>query len=42
MLNLYKSDGATQIGEGIPITAVPEPMTIALLGLGGLFLRRRR
>jgi hypothetical protein len=23
------------------ITAVPEPMTIALLGLGGLFLRRR-
>lgn len=24
------------------ITAVPEPMTIALLGLGGLFLRRRK
>lgn len=25
-----------------PVTLVPEPMTIALLGLGGLFLLRRR
>jgi hypothetical protein len=25
-----------------PLTILPEPMTIALLGLGGLFLRRRR
>jgi hypothetical protein len=23
-------------------TGIPEPMTIALLGLGGLFLRRRK
>jgi hypothetical protein len=25
-----------------PVTIVPEPMTIMLLGLGGLFLRRRK
>ena len=29
-------------GGTTTVTAVPEPMTIALLGLGGLFLRRRR
>lgn len=29
-------------GPGAPITILPEPMTIALLGLGGLFLRRRK
>ena len=27
---------------GFDVTVIPEPMTIALLGLGGLFLRRRR
>lgn len=29
-------------GPGVTITQIPEPMTIALLGLGGLFLLRRR
>jgi hypothetical protein len=35
-----------QIGAWVPVDSVvihqPEPMTIALLGLGGLFLRRRK
>ena len=30
------------VAEGLTGDAVPEPMTIALLGLGGLFLRRRK
>jgi len=29
-------------GDSLAVTVVPEPMTIALLGLGGLFLRRRK
>ena len=40
-LNLYADDGATLLGSA-QVTVIPEPMTIALLGLGGLFLRRRR
>jgi hypothetical protein len=32
--------GAAPAGAGLPL--VPEPITIALLGLGGLFLRRRK
>jgi hypothetical protein len=31
-----------QLMDDIVLHVVPEPMTIALLGLGGLFLRRRR
>jgi len=29
-------------GGALEIHVVPEPITIALLGLGGLFLRRRK
>jgi hypothetical protein len=42
----YGSDGWHALLEGdlgdLTIHQVPEPMTIALLGLGGLLLRRRR
>lgn len=34
--------GFTGIQDSVTITVVPEPVTIALLGLGGLFLRRRK
>jgi hypothetical protein len=36
----YGGDDLTQFNEAIHV--IPEPMTIALLGLGGLFLLRRR
>jgi hypothetical protein len=29
-------------GDSHPVTVIPEPMTIGLLGLGGLLLRRRK
>ena len=37
-------DGNSPYGvlDTITFTIVPEPMTVALLGLGGLFLRRRK
>jgi hypothetical protein len=35
------TDDDNEVGD-LVIDVVPEPMTIALLGLGGLFLRRRR
>ncbi len=42
----YLVDGATTqmslTGMEFAATVIPEPMTIALLGLGGLFLLRRR
>ena len=40
-LSLYASNFTTVI-DTLPVTIIPEPITIALLGLGGLFLRRRR
>lgn len=39
-LTLYGSDGEL-IWDSADINVIPEPMTIALLGLGSLFLRRR-
>ena len=41
VLNVYANDGTTLL-DSATINVIPEPMTIALLGLGGLFLRRRR
>ena len=34
--------GTLDIEQSIGIEIIPEPMTMALLGLGGLFLRRRK
>jgi len=44
VINLYVTDWTTPtlIDSVIIHQGIPEPMTIALLGLGGLFLRRRR
>jgi hypothetical protein len=40
-LKLYASDGETILDQ-CSISVIPEPTTIALLGLGTLLLRRRR
>jgi hypothetical protein len=39
-INLGGGGAASEVGD-LVLTA-PEPMTVALLGLGGLFLRRRK
>ena len=36
------NDSATGLMDTLIIHQIPEPMTIGLLGLGGLFLRRRK
>ena len=38
----YTQLNSVDVTDSMTITIVPEPMTIALLGLGGLFLRRRK
>ena len=40
-IELHDNTGANLIDSAV-VHQVPEPMTIALLGLGGLFLRRRK
>jgi hypothetical protein len=40
-VDLYDTSGMVFL-DSATVTVVPEPMTIALLGLGGLFMLRRR
>ena len=44
LVTLYGSDNASQwyLGDSLIIHQVPEPATMALLGLGALLLRRRK
>jgi hypothetical protein len=40
-VGIYAGDGVTLL-DTAQVTVLPEPMTIALMGLGGLFMLRRR
>ncbi|MHC4423154.1 MAG: PEP-CTERM sorting domain-containing protein [Planctomycetota bacterium] len=43
VVNLYYTDFVTPtLIDSVIIHQIPEPMTVLLLGLGGLFLRRRK
>jgi len=39
---VFDAADGSPLGDDFPLTFVPEPMTLALLGLGGLFIRRRK
>lgn len=41
-INLHLGPSYSAIVQGFDFTIIPEPMTIALLGFGGLLLRRRK
>ena len=42
MISLFVDPEYTTPVASVNVTVIPEPMTVILLGLGGLFLRRRR
>ncbi len=41
-VTLWDATGAVAIQDPVTVEVIPEPMTLGLLGLGGLFLRRRK
>ncbi len=42
LMYLYTPGNTVGFFDDVSVVAVPEPMTMALLGLGGLFLRRKK